>query len=158
MQTLFKKIVGVVFACIGVCTHQITYSENLEKEQMCMARNMYFESRGETDSGNLAVAQVTLNRVKHPNYPNSVCGVVYQRNRRGCQFSWTCAKNMIIKDKRLWERSKRLAKVALTNGVAHPKLKKSNALYYHHKAINPRWNRRHIVHREGVHIFYRKVE
>ena len=63
-----------------------------EKEQRCLATGIYFESRGESTKGQAAVAQVILNRVKNPSYPNTVCGVVYQNDhwRNRCQFSFDC--------------------------------------------------------------------
>ncbi|MFN5901342.1 MAG: cell wall hydrolase, partial [Novosphingobium sp.] len=58
----------------------------------CLAAAVYYEARSESDVGQRAVAQVVLNRVAHPSYPNTVCGVVYQGSERttGCQFSFTC--------------------------------------------------------------------
>ena len=63
-----------------------------QAEENCLARAVYFESRSESDLGQLAVAKVILNRVKDPNYPKSICGVVYQGSgsRNSCQFSFAC--------------------------------------------------------------------
>ena len=57
---------------------------------VCLALNIYFEARNQPTSGQIAVAEVTLNRVASRNYPNTVCGVVKQSNKNGCAFSWYC--------------------------------------------------------------------
>src|ERR1700742_3086468 len=65
-----------------------TYDRSLQ----CLTEAIYYEARNQSDDGQRAVAQVVLNRVRHPAYPNSVCGVVYQGSARhtGCQFTFTC--------------------------------------------------------------------
>ena len=67
-------------------------SAHTDKELKCLATAIYFEARGESRQGQLAVAQVVLNRVKNPAYPNTICGVVYQNrnHRHACQFSFAC--------------------------------------------------------------------
>lgn len=60
------------------------------RELDCMAQAVYFEARGEPMLGQLGVAQVVMNRVRHPAFPKSVCGVVFQRAGHSCQFSWAC--------------------------------------------------------------------
>jgi spore germination cell wall hydrolase CwlJ-like protein len=62
------------------------------KEQKCLAEGIYFEARGEKVEGQAAVAQVILNRVRNPTFPNTICGVVYQNDtwRNRCQFSFAC--------------------------------------------------------------------
>ena len=66
--------------------------EMFERSLQCLTEAVYYEARSESEEGQRAVAQVVLNRVRHPAYPNSVCGVVYQGSERvtGCQFSFTC--------------------------------------------------------------------
>ena len=62
----------------------------LETALMCLALNIYFEARSEPIQGQIAIAEVTLNRVASANFPNDVCSVVLQDNNSGCQFSWWC--------------------------------------------------------------------
>src|SRR5690606_31870118 len=79
----------------------------------CLAQAIYYEAASEPDAGQRAVAQVVLNRVAHPTYPNSVCGVVFQGSERrtGCQFSFTCDGSLKRKPSRtFWERAERVAR------------------------------------------------
>jgi hypothetical protein len=122
----------------------------------CLTQAIYYEARSESEDGQRAVAQVVLNRVRHPSYPNSVCGVVFQGSHRstGCQFSFTCM-GMIgpIGDPRSWDRARRIAAQALSGSVYRPV---GLATHYHTTAIRPYWAPslvRQIV--LGAHIFYR---
>ena len=89
---------------IGFTANATTYSE---KQLNCLAQNIYHESRGEPDSGQLAVAFVTLNRTEDDRFPNSICNVVYQRG----QFSWT-KRNPKIKETKAWHDAKLIAERA----------------------------------------------
>lgn len=128
------------------------------QEVSCLAENIYYEAASEPYEGKLAVAQVTLNRVKSGSFPASVCGVVKQKNningRVICQFSWVCTKVYAIRDPYKWEESLLVARKALTTPVAHDMLKRSNAMYYHADYVNPGWPKRRIT-QIGRHIFYR---
>ena len=128
-----------------------------EKEQRCLAEGIYFEARGETEKGQAAVAQVILNRVRNPQYPNTICGVVYQNitwfNR--CQFSFACDK---IKDHvvpgRHWETAKAIA-MAVTAGKIWIDAVGSST-HYHATYVSPNWGPTMIrVAKVGQHIFYR---
>lgn len=127
------------------------------KEQRCMAEAIYFEARGEIEEGQVAVAQVVLNRVKNPSYPNSICGVVYQNRhkRNRCQFSFACdgIKDRINQPKS-WKTAQRLAK-EVTGGQQYLKMVDAST-HYHATYVNPRWaksmNKRGKV---GLHIFYK---
>lgn len=122
---------------------------------LCLTQAIYYEARSESDDGQRAVAQVVLNRVRHPSYPNSVCGVVFQGSHRrtGCQFSFTCMGAMgPIGDPRSWDRARRIAAAALGGSVYRPV---GLATHYHTTAIRPYWAPslvRQIV--LGAHIFY----
>jgi hypothetical protein len=124
---------------------------------LCLTQAIYYEARGESEDGQRAVAQVVLNRVRHPSYPNSVCGVVFQGSHRstGCQFSFTCGGVMGgAVDPRAWERAGRIAAAALGGGVYRPV---GLALNFHTTAIRPYWAPslvRHVT--VGAHIFYRQ--
>ncbi len=84
----------------------------------CLAQAVYYEARGESTSGQAAVAQVVLNRVRHPAFPKTVCGVVFQRSAQGCQFSFACNGAMhggIEPD--AWRRAEQVAHRALSGAV-----------------------------------------
>jgi spore germination cell wall hydrolase CwlJ-like protein len=128
-----------------------------EKEQRCLAEGIYFEARGEAEKGQAAVAQVILNRVRNPKYPNTICGVIYQNitwfNR--CQFSFACDK---IKDRVIpgshWETAKAIA-LAVTAGKIWIDAVGS-ATHYHATYVSPNWGPTMIrVAKVGQHIFYR---
>lgn len=123
----------------------------------CLTRNIYWEAASEPFEGKVAVAQVTLNRMQSGKFPDSVCGVVHQKNvfyeRVVCQFSWYCEGNHKVKaiHKPMWRESEEVAKKVLLEGFRLPSLK--NALYYHADYVNPGWNHPRIE-KIGRHIFY----
>ncbi|HLL58830.1 MAG TPA: cell wall hydrolase, partial [Allosphingosinicella sp.] len=89
----------------------------------CLTAAIYYEAASESDDGQRAVAQVVLNRVRHPTYPNSVCGVVYQGSERstGCQFSFTCDGSLArVPSIAGWARARRIAAAALAGSVYAP--------------------------------------
>ena len=86
--------------------------EGLPRETGCLAAALYFEARGESRTGQIAVAQVIVNRMRSGAYPDSICDVVWQNShkRNRCQFSFTCDGRMdLIRDRKTWLRTKRLA-------------------------------------------------
>ena len=123
----------------------------------CLTRNIYWEAASEPFGGKVAVAQVTLNRMQSGKFPDSVCGVVHQKNvfyeKVVCQFSWYCENNHKVKPvhKPLWRESEEVAKKVLLEGFRLPGLK--NALYYHADYVNPGWQLPKID-QIGRHIFY----
>jgi spore germination cell wall hydrolase CwlJ-like protein len=128
-----------------------------KKELWCMAEAIYFEARGESYRGQVAVAQVVMNRVHHRLYPNTICGVVFQDEhmRNACQFSFACdGIPEIVTDKRAWKRAEEIGKK-----VAEGKLYLSEvgkATHYHAAYVYPDWAPRlKRVTRIGQHIFYR---
>ena len=115
----------------------------------CIARAIYWEARGLSEAGQRAVAEVIFNRIKHPAFPKTPCGVVYQRTAERCQFSWTCtnARNVKPPNNAAWQLAWHIAGSApgcLTNG----------ALFFHAKRYRARW--RHLVEVAEVdgHVFY----
>jgi spore germination cell wall hydrolase CwlJ-like protein len=126
------------------------------RELDCLTTAVYFEARGEGTAGKKAVAQVVLNRVRHPAFPNSVCAVVFQGASRatGCQFSFTC--NGQLRQRRdpvLWERSRKVAAAALAGAVDATV---GNATHFHATRVNPRWSSTLVrVASVGNHVFYR---
>lgn len=132
-------------------------AEARNRELMCLAKAVYFEARGESERGQLAVAQVVLNRVEHDFYPNSVCGVVFQneRWRNRCQFSFACdGRSDRPRNKTAWERAITVAKKAVNGQERLQELGRST--HYHANYVRPRWIRGMIrLERIGKHIFYR---
>lgn len=133
-----------------------TLSKHDQKEIECLALNLYREARGEALDGILAVAFVTLNRMSHGAFPSSVCEVVYQRSKTGCQFSWTCMKNLGGVNKQTYETLKKLAAHVYIN--KHSMIDPSDgALFYHADYVNPQWNKVFTKTKEiGRHIFYKQ--
>jgi spore germination cell wall hydrolase CwlJ-like protein len=126
-------------------------------EENCLARAVYFEARSESEIGQMAVAKVVLNRVKSPDYPNTICGVVYQgsQRRNSCQFSFACdGLPDDIKQPAAWANSKRIAQKALA-GDAKVAAMLSGVTNYHADYVKPKWARsmRKAV-KIGRHIFY----
>lgn len=127
------------------------------KEQRCLAEGIYFEARGESEEGQVAVAQVVLNRVKNPAYPNSICGVVYQNKhkRNRCQFSFACdGIRDRISSPGAWKTAQRLAKEVL-DGKQYLKMVDAST-HYHATYVNPRWAKSMVKRGQvGLHIFYK---
>jgi spore germination cell wall hydrolase CwlJ-like protein len=120
----------------------------------CLTQAVYYEARGETAAGQSAVAQVVLNRTRHPAYPKTVCGVVFQRARASCQFSFACDGSVHRRvDQAAWRRSETVAARAL-NGQVMAEV--GNATHFHVASINPGWGARlQRVRQIGSHVFYR---
>lgn len=129
-----------------------------EKQLDCLAMNIYREAGYEHFEGKVAVAQVTMNRVASPSFPNDVCGVVLQKNifveKVVCQFSWYCdsATKARPVNKAVYNESYEVAKKVLLEGFSLPSL--TDALYYHADYINPNWNLDKVI-KIGHHIFYK---
>jgi len=125
-------------------------------EENCLARAIYFEARSETELGQLAVAKVILNRVRDPNYPKTICGVVYQGSdrRNSCQFSFACdGMPDDIRYKGAWDRSKLIAERAIAGDQSIRII--GAATNYHADYVNPRWTRtmKRLI-KIGHHVFY----
>ncbi len=133
-------------------------SADTESELKCLATAIYFEARGEPEEGQLAVAQVVLNRVKNPAYPNTICGVVYQNKskRNRCQFSFACdGRADRISDKAAWTRAEELAKKSVEQQSATFIEEVGSATHYHATYVRPRWaGRMTKTDKIGHHIFY----
>ena len=132
-------------------------AEDRRRAIRCLTQAIYYEAALEPTEGQEAVAQVVLNRVRDPNYPNSVCGVVYEGAERvtGCQFSFTCDGSMYRDiEPYAWEQAQQIAAAALSGSVYRPV---GLALNYHTTAIRPYWapslERQAVI---GAHIFYRR--
>ena len=127
------------------------------KSEKCLANAVYFEARGESVRGQIAVAQVVLNRVFSPFYPNDVCGVVYQNANRhnSCQFTFACdGIPDIITEPEAWARAKHIARDMLDGKLWMPEVAKST--HYHAYWVHPDWvAEMKKVYKLGVHTFYR---
>lgn len=125
-------------------------------EWQCLADALYFEARGESVKGLFAVAEVILNRVDSPRYPNSVCGVVRQGSgkRLRCQFTFICdGRPETVNDSAAYARVGKVARVMLDGA---PRNLTDGAVYYHSTAVSPRWAARLDRTAEiGLHLFYR---
>lgn len=122
----------------------------------CLTAAIYYEAASEPDAGQRAVAQVVLNRVAHPAYPKTVCGVVYQGSERptGCQFSFTCDGALARAPSRMfWLRAENVARQALGGFVYAPV---GLATHYHTVAVHPYWaDTLGYLGTIGAHRFYR---
>jgi spore germination cell wall hydrolase CwlJ-like protein len=121
----------------------------------CLTQAIYYEAANEPETGKRAVAQVVLNRLRHPAYPDSVCGVVYEgANAPVCQFSFTCDGSLLRPPMaRQWQESRRVAEAALAGRVA-PEV--GSATHYHADYVVPRWAfTLGKLEKIGTHIFYR---
>lgn len=121
----------------------------------CLTAAVYYEAASEPDAGQRAVAQVVLNRVAHPAYPKTVCGVVYEGSERptGCQFSFTCDGSLARRPMKLfWDRAENVARQALAGYVYAPV---GLATHYHTVQVNPYWAPSlHYLGTIGAHRFY----
>lgn len=136
--------------------HKLSNVEFIRSETECLAKNIYFEAQAEPYQGKLAVATVTMNRVKSGKFPHTVCGVVLQKNSEGCQFSWVCdSKTDIIKNKEGYVESIELAEEVLLS-AKRSRILPSDALYYHADYVTPYWAKtKKFFTKIGAHLFYR---
>lgn len=130
---------------------------NRAKQERCLANAIYFESRGEPERGQMAVAQVVMNRVFSPYYPLTVCGVVYQNAHKhnACQFTFACDNvRDVVNEPEAWERAKRIARDTLDGKIWLPEIGK--ATHYHATYVSPWWKRTMTKYKTlGIHVFYR---
>lgn len=154
----------VVFGTLGglarfaYLEHQeMRAAEHRRAELRCLAENVYYEGRGEPLEGQYAVAEVTLNRVRSPRFPDTVCAVVHERRldplrgRYVGAFSWT-ELELRPPAGPAWQRAREVAEAAY-DGEASALV--PEALYYHAASVTPRWAREKTrVARIGRHVFY----
>lgn len=130
-----------------------------EPEQQCLAEAIYFEARGEPEKGQIAVAQVVLNRVRNPAYPDTICKVVYQNRsmRDACQFSFACdGIKDVVHAGWSWRRAKQIAHDVTFGGERLPEV--GSSTHYHATYVRPNWAG---VFRKkakiGRHVFYQTI-
>lgn len=174
-MSVFGLVVAVAVAAysmtwvVGYRMHKVSqdnaqaqFSHLSVKEQQrqlrCMADNIYWEAGTEPAEGKIAVAQVVMNRVAHPDFPKDPCHVIYQKSviydRVVCQFSWFCQNPVPSRRKHpeLYRDSYDAAVMVMMEGTRLPSLR--DALYYHADYVDPRWNKTRVA-KIGRHIFYK---
>jgi len=127
------------------------------KSEKCLTEAVYFEARGEAVRGQIAVAQVVMNRAFSGFYPSTVCGVVYQNKHRhlACQFTFACDRVAdVVREPDMWDRARKIAKAMLDGQLWLPEVAKST--HYHAYWVRPSWvNEMKKMYKFGVHTFYR---
>ena len=126
------------------------------REQNCLAQAIYYEARGESRQGQMAVAEVVSNRTRSGDYPSTVCGVVYQGSERvtGCQFSFTCDGSLKARPRGAAWREANAISAQVLMGMVRPVTHR--ATHYHTVAIDPYWSASLVeTARIGAHVFYR---
>ena len=126
------------------------------RQYRCLSEAVYYEARSEPVSGQMAVAEVVLNRIKSKHYPNTICGVVYEGAERttGCQFSFTCdGSTMKEPYGSSWKNSQNITRLILSGGI--PPVT-SGATHYHTVAVQPHWSETlKLIKTIGTHKFYK---
>jgi hypothetical protein len=150
--SLIDPLAGPIARAMRIDNSGVDRSRALE----CLTAAIYYEAASESDQGQRSVAQVILNRVAHPSFPNTVCGVVYQGSERrtGCQFSFTCDGSLArVPSRFFWQRAMAVAQAALSGYVERSV---GLATHYHTIAVHPAWDSEmnHIT-TIGAHMFFR---
>ena len=152
-------VVGIVAAGFGLLLRSMSADSADRRSLMCLALNVYFEARGEPEAGQYAVAEVTMNRVASPYYPDSVCEVVYQKNwdpsrkRYVAAFSWTEFQSVPEPHGKEWRRAWKIAEDVYYER-REPKL--AGVLNYHTNRVDPSWSQgKKPIAEIGKHRFYK---
>lgn len=149
---------------IGATADDVTAPDGLaeptidDREFRCLALNVYWEAKSEPTLGKIAVAEVTLNRLNEPDFPDTICGVVGQGahlGRHRCQFSWMCdGRSDEPRDDEAWAESIDAARTALDTSVPDPT---QGALWFHATYVRPSWAKsKSKVAKIGRHIYYNR--
>lgn len=137
--------------------------KNDKRQIECLAENILFEAGAESREGQVAVAMVTMNRLNAGGqFGNSVCGVVQQKTKSTCQFSWWCDKKLqskAVNDKYDEEQYRKVREVATVVYVNYDTMRDNTngSLYYHADYVNPRWKGMQQTTKIGRHIFYKPI-
>jgi spore germination cell wall hydrolase CwlJ-like protein len=129
-------------------------------EILCLARNIYYEARGEIALGQIAVGLVTLNRVKDSRFPNTICRVVDQKHtfpsgNTVCQFSWVCDNSLSEPRGISWQNSIRIAKMLLDGGFEQYYALLDGAKWFHTTDLDVHGKTRTPVATIGGHVFFK---
>ena len=165
-----RKTLNASTIILGLTTTVATASDWKRNELQCLSRNIYFESLNQSVMGQMAVAHVTLNRVKLDRYPDTICGVITDSRkdkngevrRNKCQFSWYCdGKDDTPKNMALWKDAQTVASVSIQIFYTYGDVT-GGATHYHASYVSPSWSKTmERVARVDDHIFYdyrRKIE
>ena len=135
---------------------QLSYEEKQKvmRDVDCLAKNIYFEAGSEPRAGKIAVAEVTMNRVHSRQYPRTVCGVVHQKIRGTCQFSWVCeGKKTVYRNSDAWRDSVKIAENILISKKEYGII--GSAKHFHAVYVNPNWaESKKVIMKIGNHLFY----
>jgi hypothetical protein len=123
------------------------------KQVSCLAKNLWYESRGEGWDGMLAVAKVTLNRVTHERFQDSVCAVVYSRSKTVCQFSWVC-ETLHPPSGKLWQEIQEFAATIYYFNDRYLDLTKGALFFHTTDTVSPKSSRKRVTVLVGRHVFY----
>lgn len=163
LNLLFYLIIGTVspvptevsIKVPPVVLHQSKSDFPFDRRELdCLTKNIYHESKGESKSGKWGIANVTMNRLNNPEFPDTICDIVYQK-RKVCQFSWVCdgKRDITQFDENAWKESKEIAKKAIEK---KPVDNTNGALYFHNKKIRPKFHSgRKKTIKIGSHVFYK---
>ena len=156
---IFVLVFGLIISGFGVLMFSMVSGDTKRRDLTCLALNVYYEARGESLAGQMAVAEVTMNRVASRRFPATVCDVVYQkkwdplRKRYVSAFSWTEFDVVPHPESGPWSQA-RIAAEAVYYRKQPPML--DGALHYHATYIRPSWARgKRPVARIDKHVFYR---
>ena len=145
-------------ARVEAVQREATHTRLRANDLQCLAENIYFEARGEPREGQYAVAEVTLNRTRAPNFPHTICAVVHEtrwdpnRRRFVADFSWTELGALSPQDGPAWKQAMAVASAAYDD--LHTSIV-PGALFYHATSVRPGWSRtRRVIATIGNHTFY----
>ena len=128
----------------------------MNRELKCLSEALYFEARGEQIEGQIAVADVIINRKESKRFPNTICGVVSEgsHKRNACQFSYNCdGKLELIYDKKTYKRIVKLSSMILNGAFSDVT---NGATFFHASEVSPSWSKKFKKTRKiGRHIFYK---
>lgn len=159
MRKLISTVLLSILIILPATSQQQTFSfeqsisQDIGKQVLCMAKNIYYEAASESFEGKLAVAQVTMNRVNSPLYPKTICEVVYQKTGSTYQFSWVGENVGPVRSKYAWEECLIVAKKALTQSKLHDRIYETKSMFYHNTSVNPAWRLKYVA-KIGNHLFY----
>jgi hypothetical protein len=145
LSKVFKAIAALALLTVTPLAMAQTTTRHDEAQVECLAKNVYFEARGEPLKGQIAVANVVMNRITY-GFAKTPCEVIMQKN----QFSWVRHHSKIV-DKDLYERNKQVARTVYYSqmkDITH------GALYYHANYVNPHWKYTRVAI-IGHHVFYK---
>jgi spore germination cell wall hydrolase CwlJ-like protein len=149
---------GCVLAVTSLPIFGANAAEGVSARELdCLATAIYFEARGEGEQGQMAVAQVILNRAASGEFPGTICGVVYQgeSRRNACQFSFACDGIADkVKDRKAWAQAMEIAKKTTSGELYLAEV--GDATHYHATYVYPHWApKMSKITKVGLHVFYR---